>query len=96
MLQKLKYEMVILLDEGLNDSELKTWAFQSANELQKLGGSEIFVVSKGKRNLSYPIKRQDKSNFIEFNFCISPKELKKFNSTVALDTNVVRSLILKK
>ena len=30
MLQKVKYEMMILLNEEFNDSELKTWAFKYA------------------------------------------------------------------
>ena len=45
MFEKVKYEMMILLNEEFNDSELKTWAFKYAKELQNLGGSEISVTS---------------------------------------------------
>ena len=32
----MKYEMMILLSEEFNDSELKTWAFNYAKALRKL------------------------------------------------------------
>jgi len=36
-----KYEMMILLTEEFNDSELKTWAFNYAKALQNLSASEF-------------------------------------------------------
>ncbi len=95
MLEKMKYEIMILLNEEFNDSELKTWAFKYAKELQNLGGSEISVISRGKRNLAYPLKNQLKGNFIEITFFMLPSKLELFNNLLKLDENVLRSLILK-
>ena len=95
MIKKVKYEMMILLNEEFNDSELKTWAFNYAKELQTLGGSEISVISRGKRSLAYTIKNQNKGNFIEITFSILPDALKNFNKLLEFDENVLRSLILK-
>jgi|TARA_B110000444_G_scaffold260049_1_gene305685 ribosomal protein S6 len=95
MLQKVKYEMMILLNEEFNDSELKTWAFKYAKELQNLGGSDISVISRGKRTLAYSINDQNKGNFIEITFSMLPTGLQNFNETLKLDNNVLRSLILK-
>ena len=95
MLQKVKYEMMILLNEEFNDSELKTWAFKYAKELQNLGGSDISVISRGKRNLAYLINNQSKGNFIEITFSMLPNGLQNFNQILEMDENVLRSLILK-
>ena len=57
-----KYEMMILLTEEFNDSELKTWAFNYAKSLSKLSASEISVISRGKRDLAYDIKNQKKGH----------------------------------
>ena len=54
----MKYEMMILLTEEFNDSELKTWAFNYAKALRKLNASEISVISRGKRDLAYTINNQ--------------------------------------
>ena len=59
----MKYEMMILLTEEFNDSELKTWAFNYAKALRKLSASEISVISRGKRDLAYMIKNQKRGNF---------------------------------
>ena len=58
MTATMKYEMMILLTEEFNDSELKTWAFNYAKALRKLSASEISVISRGKRDLAYTIKNQ--------------------------------------
>lgn len=91
-----KYEMMILLREEFNDSELKVWAFNYAKALQNLSASEISVISRGKRNLSYLINKQKKGNFIQINFSSMPYLLNNFSKDLELDTNVLRFFILKK
>ncbi len=95
MFEKVKYEMMILLNEEFNDSELKTWAFKYAKELQNLGGSEISVISRGKRNLAYSINEQTKGNFIEMTFSMLPNNLEQFHKILDFDDNVLRLLILR-
>jgi small subunit ribosomal protein S6 len=91
-----KYEMMILLREEFNDSELKVWAFNYAKALQNLSASEISVISRGKRNLAYLLKNQKKGNFIQINFSSMPYLLKSFSKDLKLDNNVLRFFILKK
>lgn len=91
-----KYEMMILLNEEFNDTELKTWAFNFAKGLQSLSASEISVISRGKRNLAYSIKNRKKGNFIQINFLSLPKNIDTFSNILKLDTNVLRFLILNK
>nr|YP_010536805.1 ribosomal protein S6 [Helicotheca tamesis]UYC30592.1 ribosomal protein S6 [Helicotheca tamesis] len=92
----IKYEMMILLTEEFNDSELKTWAFNYAKGLRKLNASEISVISRGKRDLAYLIKNQKRGNFIQINFASIPKYVDTFSNSLKFDSNVLRFLILKK
>ena len=92
----IKYEMMILLTEEFNDNELKTWAFNYAKTLRKLNASEISVISRGKRDLSYEIANQKRGNFIQINFSSIPKHIGKFSSSLKLDSNVLRFLVLNK
>ena len=91
-----KYEMMILLTEEFNDSELKTWAFNYAKALRKLSASEISVISRGKRDLAYMIKNQKRGNFIQINFSSLPKNIEDFSNSLKLDSNVLRFLVLNK
>lgn len=91
-----KYEMIILLTEEFNNSELKTWAFNYAKSLSKLSASEISVISRGKRDLAYDIKNQKKGNFIQINFSSLPKYLTEYTKDLKFDSNVLRFLVLNK
>ncbi len=92
----IKYEMMILLTEEFNDNELKTWAFNYAKTLRKLNASEISVISRGKRDLSYEIVNQKRGNFIQINFSSMPKRIENFSSSLKFDSNVLRFLVLNK
>jgi ribosomal protein S6 len=92
----IKYEMMILLTEEFNDNELKNWAFNYAKTLRKLNASEISVISRGKRDLSYEIANQKRGNFIQINFSSIPKRVENFSSSLKFDSNVLRFLVLNK
>ena len=96
MTTTIKYEMMILLTQEFNDNELKTWAFNYAKVLRKLNASEISVISRGKRDLSYEIKNQKRGNFIQINFSSIPKDIENFSSSLKFDSNVLRFLVLNK
>ena len=96
MSKTIKYEMMILLTEEFNDNELKSWAFNYAKTLRKLNASEISVISRGKRDLSYEIANQKRGNFIQINFSSIPKHIEKFSSSLKFDSNVLRFLVLNK
>jgi len=91
-----QYEMILILNEELNESELKTWAFKYARELKDLGALEISVISRGKRNLAYSIKNKNKCNFIEITFSLIPSYLNQFQEIINLDKNILRFLTTKK
>lgn len=91
-----KYEIMILLTEEFNDSELKTWVFNYAKSLRKFSVCDISVISRGKHNLSYSIKNKTKGNYIQLNFSSMPKYITNFANTLKLDSNVLRFLVLNK
>jgi ribosomal protein S6 len=91
-----KYEIMILLTEEFNDSELKTWVFNYAKNLRKFNVCDISVISRGKHNLAYSINNKTKGNYIQLNFSGMPKYINNFANTLKLDSNVLRFLVLNK
>lgn len=91
-----KYEIMILLTEEFNDSELKTWVFNYAKGLRKFNVCDISVISRGKHKLAYSINERVKGNYIQLNFSSIPKYINTFLQTLKLDSNVLRFLVLNK
>ena len=90
-----KYEIIILLTEEFNDSELKTWVFNFAKSLRKFNICDISVISRGKHKLAYSILNRINGNYIQLNFSSMPKYIETVLEKLKLDTNVLRYLILK-
>jgi ribosomal protein S6 len=91
-----KYEIMILLTEEFNDSELKTWVFNYAKNLRKFSVCDISVISRGKHNLAYSIDEKLKGNYIQLNFSGMPKYIEDFSQILKLDSNVLRFLVFNK
>ena len=91
-----KYEIMILLTEEFNDSELKTWVFNYAKNLRKFSVCDISVISRGKHNLAYPIDNKMKGNYIQLNFSSMPKYIIDFSKSLKMDSNVLRFLVFNK
>jgi ribosomal protein S6 len=96
MLLLKKYEIMILLPEEFNDSELKTWVFNYAKNLRKFSVCDISVISRGKHNLAYPINNTMKGNYIQLNFSSMPKYIKNFSNSLKMDSNILRFLVFNK
>ena len=91
-----KYEIMILLPEEFNDSQLKTWVFNYAKNLRKFNVADISVISRGKHNLSYLINDRSKGNYIQLNFSSMPKYIQNFSNILKMDSYVLRFLIFNK
>ena len=91
-----KYEIMILLTEEFNDSELKTWVFNYAKSLRKFNVCDISVISRGKHNLAYSINNKAKGNYIQLNFSSMPKYIITFSNILKLDSHVLRFLVFNK
>jgi ribosomal protein S6 len=91
-----KYEIMILLTEEFNDSELKTWVFNFAKNLRKFSVSDISVISRGKHNLAYSIDNRVKGNYIQLNFSSMPKYINNFSNTLKSDSHILRFSVFNK
>ena len=91
-----KYEIMILLTEEFTDNELKTWVFNYAKTLRKFNVCDISVISRGKQNLSYPIDKDQKGNYIQLNFSSVPKYVNNFFNILKLDSHVLRFVVFNK
>ena len=91
-----KYEIMILLVEELNESELKTWVFSYAKNLRKFSVCDISVISRGKHKLTYPIANKSKGYYIQLNFSSMPKYINNFLNILKMDLNVLRFLVFTK
>lgn len=96
MLIQKKYELMILLTEEFNESELKRWVFNFAKNLRKFNVCDISVISRGKQDLAYPIENQFKGNYIQLNFSSMPKYILNFCKILKMDSNVLRFLVFNK
>lgn len=90
------YEIMILLTEEFNDSELKAWVFNYAKNLRKFNVCDISVIARGKHNLAYPIDSRVKGNYIQLNFLSMPKYINNFSKILKMDSNVLRFLVFNK
>jgi ribosomal protein S6 len=91
-----KYEIMILLTEEFNDSELKTWTSNYAKNLRKFNVNDIAVILRGKHNFAYPINKKGKGNYVQLNFSSMPKYISNFATTLKMDSNVLRFLVFNK
>lgn len=90
-----KYEALVLLAQEFTEDELKTWSFNFAKNLKIQNASEVSILSCGKKNLSYPIKKQGSANFIQIQFSIVPKFVNNVLKTLKKSDQILRIFILK-
>lgn len=88
------YESMVILSSACNETELKIIAFGYAQQLKKLGASDISVISRGRRHFAYPLKKNDVGYFIEMYFKCSPQILPVYKNKLKLDKKVIRSIIV--
>ena len=93
---KKRYEIVIILTQEFNDTELKTWIFNYARILRKFNVCDISVVSRGKHKLAYFIDGKVRGNYIQLNFSSISKYINIFVNKLKLDSKVLRFLLVTK
>jgi ribosomal protein S6 len=87
------YESMVVVASNRTEAELKAIAFSYAQQLKKLGASDISVVSRGRRDFAYPTKKIKTGYFVEMYFNSSPQILPIFENKLRLDKDIIRSLI---
>lgn len=87
------YEIMVLLTAEFTDSELKSWAFDYIKTLRKFKASDISVISRGKRPLSYSVFKNSQGHFLQFKFTTIPKYVKTYFESLQKDDKVLRSIL---
>lgn len=90
-----KYEVIILLTEEFNESELKIWVLNFAKSLRKFNVYDTSVISRGKQKLSYPIRDRFRGNCIQLNFSGIPRYVETGLQRLKGDNNILRFLLVK-
>ena len=88
------YEILFLLDPKLQEKEVSD-TIESYQEFLINQGSSVMVQNQGRRKLSFPIKRVQAANFIQFVFLGNGKLIDTFKTTLQRDELVLRHLITK-
>jgi ribosomal protein S6 len=88
------YESMVVISSQCTEPELKIIAFGYAQQLKKLGASNISVVSRGRRDFAYTTNSAKTGYFVEMHFASSPQILPLYENKLKLDKNVIRSLII--
>ena len=83
-----EYEFVFLLNEKEELKKLKEF-------VASLSGKVTEEKSLGKKDLAYPIKKQDSADFYEWRFQMSKDKLTEFKKKVGLNEKLLRYLLLK-
>ncbi len=90
-----RYEMLVLLEVGLNEDDLEAIIVKIKEMVEASEGGEILTLDRwGKKRLAYEINRKQFGYYVLYEFTAPsslPSELDRF---CRLDTGVVRHMIL--
>ncbi|HON05829.1 MAG: 30S ribosomal protein S6 [candidate division TA06 bacterium ADurb.Bin131] len=89
-----KYEACILIDPGLDHSELEEEINNILEILKSSGTNVVHHELWGRRTLMYPIKKKNEGYYYLFHFETTPDTLKKINDGLKHREKVLRTLIL--
>jgi len=92
---KNNYELMVILSSESTNIELERIASNYAQQLKKLGASDITFISRGCRNFAYHMNGVKQGYFVEMYFKSSPEILPVYQTKLKLDKNITRYLINK-
>ncbi|HQJ57339.1 MAG TPA: 30S ribosomal protein S6 [Caldisericia bacterium] len=90
-----KYEMMVIFKPNLSDEDLKNEEEKIKNLILESGGEFINSNLWGKRKLAYQIEKQSEGIYYLFYFKIPQNKLTEFKTTLKLNMNILRFMILK-
>ncbi len=88
------YEMVMILDPGLDTTSLEEKTKSLRDKLTNFDGVIQSVTPWGKRKLAYDIAKKDAGYYVVFNFQIPSQGLLDFKENIRHDTEILRYLIV--
>ena len=91
-----KYELVLILDPQVGDTQLDAAAEKYKAQLEGAGASVVNVDTWGQRKLAYPIKRFFDGYYILHSVQMPPQAVTQVERTMRLNENIIRFLVIRK
>ncbi len=90
------YEMVIILDPGLDSTAFVEKSKFIEERIRSNGGEIQKVAQWGKRKLAYDIRKKDAGYYVVINFEAESEDLLNFKESIKHDEEILRYLIVAK
>ncbi|TSC53204.1 MAG: small subunit ribosomal protein S6 [Microgenomates group bacterium LiPW_16] len=90
------YELTLILNAGLDKSSQEKVLTKIKKIIDDSGGKMGKVEEWGKRQLSYPIKKQKEGVYLLLTLELEGKEAKKIEEKLKLEESVLRHLLIRK
>jgi len=89
-----KYELMVIVDSGIGQANVDKRLESIKKQIAKHG--EIFFEDVwGERDLGYAMKGKTKGHYAVYGFTFEPGELKEFETSLRLEPEIIRHLIVK-
>jgi len=90
------YELVLILSSALEKAEQEKILGKIKKIIAEAGGKVGEVTEWGKRELAYPVKKQNEGIYLFLNLEIEGKEAKKIGEKLKIEESVLRHLLVRK
>lgn len=87
------YEIMLLIGGDLSDVEVQKVLEDFKGEVKNAKGKITFEDPWGRRELAYPVAKQEQGFYIVYKFDIDPTELPEFEAVLRLKKDILRYLI---
>jgi len=85
-----KYETVVILDEIAGENDGAEFQKEFKELINSNGGNVTEIISMGKRQFSYPIKKKKAGTYLDFKYEISSDKASLPKDKYKLDNRVLR------
>lgn len=89
-----KYELAVITDASFTKSEQDGVLADIKKEIEKVGGKPDKEQVWGKKELSYPVKKQAEGLFLIFPFEAPPDKIRELESKLKFKETVFRHLLI--
>lgn len=86
------YQLTLVIKNDLDDNKRATLLTEVAKSLGKVTKEDLW----GSKNLSYPIKHQDRAYFAHYEFETEPNSISSLDKMVKVNEDILRYLLLKR
>lgn len=90
-----EYEGLFIIRPDLDDEGIKKVEQQIKVNIQKSQGKVLHSKFKGKKKLSYPIKKRTEGIYLIINFNIHPEQISNLNRIYRLNSDILRIVIVR-